>query len=1020
MPNWTKKQQEAIEKDGTNIIVSAGAGSGKTAVLTERVIYKLQKGIKINELLILTFTNAAAGEMKDRIRKSILNHPQLQDNLDYLESAYITTFDAYTLSLIKKYSYLLNIDADLKIVDEGIITLLKSDIMDNIFDEYYAANNPLFNKLIGDLTIKNDTTIKSNLLSIINKIMLKSDPLKYLDSYIDTYFNVNAIQKYIAEYYNNLHNEITKLETLIMQIDESIYPDYYHKMSETFENLIKASSYDEIIRSLPIRLPSRPKNSPDLEDFKKEFEAVYNNFKKSLHFLNQDEIEKSFNILKEYLQVIIPIFQEFIKRLNNYKKVNDVYEFNDISSLAIKLLKENDYIREELKHTFKEILVDEYQDTNDVQEEFISLIQNNNVYMVGDIKQSIYGFRNANPQIFKDKYDKYSNLDGGIKIDLLENFRSRKEVIKAINEIFSSLMTNEVGGAAYKIDHQMNFGNQDYEENKTKQNYDLEILNYPNLINGFSKEETEFFIIAKDIIKKIKNHYQVFDKDSKKLRLATWKDFCIIMDRGKLFPLCKKIFEYLSIPLTIYEDKDLTNEIDTILINNIIGLILKIKDNLINTEFKYYFMSIARSFIFEYSDNTILKIIKDNSYENTDIYKIANAIAKDLDILSNYELLTRIVDDFNIYEAIIKIGNVEDIIIRLDNLFDIAKNLDLMGYTVQNFKEYMQRMLEDNNKLKYVSVLPNQDSVKIMNIHKSKGLEFPVCYFCGYYKEFNTEEVKNRYAFTDKYGIITPYFDEGLASSVLKDLFKNDYLQNNISEQVRLFYVSLTRAREKMIIVTNLDDDYELSYKSFLGFLKGIKKNLTKYIVNINLDTIGLTKDYLYDSSSNKIEKDEENAKIIFKELNIFNEQVETKKASKEVNQLISQQERLILQKGTLIHSIFEETNFLHVSTDNPFYKQINSLKEKLNITNDTLIYKEKEFYYEKDDVTYQGIIDLVLIDDNVIKIVDYKLKNIADEKYIEQLKVYYDYLKTIFTKKIETYLYSIMNDELREITMID
>lgn len=1020
MPKWTKEQREAIEKDGTNIIVSAGAGSGKTAVLTERVIYKLQKGIKINELLILTFTNAAAGEMKDRIRKNIVKHPELQDNLDYLESAYITTFDSYTLSLVKKYSYLLNISNDLKIVDSGIISLLKSDILDEIFEEYYKSNNEYFQKMINDLTIKNDTNLKKELLKIIDKITLKSNPLEYLDNYLNEFLSDAAINKYLQEYEEYLHTKINNIENLIMQIDTSIYPDYASKMSDAFAPLIASSSYDDIVKNIPTRLPSKPKNSEDLEDFKNEFNTEYKDFKESIRFLNSNEIKNSFNILKEYFEVLIPIFKEFFKRLNNYKFKNDVYEFSDISSLAIKLLKENDYIKEELKNSFKEILVDEYQDTNDIQEEFINLIQNNNVYMVGDIKQSIYGFRNANPSIFKNKYDRYSKLSGGIKIDLLANFRSRCEVINNINEIFSSLMTDDLGGANYKIDHQMNFGNLTYEENKTNDNYNLEILNY-NVIDNFTKEEIEYFIIAKDILKKIKNNYQVLDKDSQKLRCATYKDFCIILDRGKTFPIAKKIFEYLGIPLTIYEDKDLTNEIDAILINNLLGFILKIKDNIIDTEFKYYFMSIARSFIFAYDDNTIFNIIANNSYVDTDIYKIAKELANNLDSLSNYDLINKIINDFNIYEAIIKIGNVEDIIIRLDNLLDIAKNLDMMGYTYQDFKEYLNRIItDDNNKIKYVNVMSNQDSVKIMNIHKSKGLEFPICYFCGYHKEFNREDVKKKYVYDNKYGIILPYFDEGLTNSILKDLFKNKHLNNDISEKIRLFYVALTRAREKIIIVTSLaeNEKYIGSYKSFLDFLISIKKHLNKYITNVNLDTLGLTQDYLYGSASNSIEQHLKENKIVFANLNIANREITNKKASKEVNKLLTTDELNTLEYGTYIHKYMEQTDFFKVENDNPCKDAIEYLINKLNITKDTKIYKEHEFISKKDDIEYNGIIDLILENNNNVIVVDYKLKNIDDEKYLEQLKIYYDYLKTIFDKEIKVYLFSILNKELREITI--
>ena len=209
-------------------------------------------------------------------------------------------------------------------------------------------------------------------------------------------------------------------------------------------------------------------------------------------------------------------------------------------------------------------MIDEYQDTNDIQENFISMIENNNVYMVGDIKQSIYRFRNANPYIFKNKYDSYADNDGGLKIDLVKNFRSREEVLDNINEIFNYIMDNDIGGAEYHESHEMVFGNNSYiEEGKTEQEYNMEILEYHyDKDSKYTKEEIEIFTIADDIINKISNKFKVFDKDEKLLRDITYNDFVILMDRTTDFDLYKKIFEYKGIPLTLYKDDKLNNSYD--------------------------------------------------------------------------------------------------------------------------------------------------------------------------------------------------------------------------------------------------------------------------------------------------------------------------------------------------------------------------------------------------------------------------------------------------------------------------
>jgi len=242
MPKWTEEQMEAIYKSGSNIIVSAGAGSGKTAVLTERVIEKLKSGIKINELLILTFTNAAAGEMKDRIRRKISEHKELLENLDYLDSAYITTFDSYTLSLVKKYNYLLNVSSDLNIIDDGVINILKEEYLDKIFDEMYLKQDSKFLKLINDFCIKNDTNLKKSILKINNSLEIKINKEEYLDNYIDNHLNEFKINEYIKEFNKLIKEELLSIESNLIYLSESDYYDYYYEMNKSLEYLLKSNS----------------------------------------------------------------------------------------------------------------------------------------------------------------------------------------------------------------------------------------------------------------------------------------------------------------------------------------------------------------------------------------------------------------------------------------------------------------------------------------------------------------------------------------------------------------------------------------------------------------------------------------------------------------------------------------------------------------------------------------------------------------------------------------------------------
>ena len=393
------------------------------------------------------------------------------------------------------------------------------------------------------------------------------------DNYLEHFFDEDKINNDIHLFTNLLKSKINNIRSNLEKIEMFVDSNYSNSLYEVLTNLLNASSYDEIITCFPVKLPNLPKGSE--EDAKNIKEQISNDLKdinSFLTFTSERDIKNSIFLTKDYMKTIIDIINSLDDKLNYWKNKNNLYEFTDISKMAIRIVEENESVRNELKYFFKEIMVDEYQDTSDLQEDFISLIENNNVYMVGDIKQSIYRFRNANPYIFKNKYDNYSKLDGGYKIDLVKNFRSRTEVLDNINLIFNLIMDDDIGGANYKATHQMVFGNTSYiEKGTTNQNNNFEILNYNYSKDlEFTKEEIEIFTIANDIKKKVESKYQVFDKDEGILRDITYNDFVILMDRTSKFDLYKKIFGYLKIPLTKYTDTSITNEMDTLIIKNII------------------------------------------------------------------------------------------------------------------------------------------------------------------------------------------------------------------------------------------------------------------------------------------------------------------------------------------------------------------------------------------------------------------------------------------------------------------
>lgn len=1018
----TPEQQLAVDLEGTNIIVSAGAGSGKTAVLSERVIRKLKDGIDIRNILMLTFTNEAAGEMANRIRKKI-KKAGLTSQLEFLDQAYITTFDAFALSLVKKYHYVLNIDKSIDIIDSSIIDLKRNEFLEEIFLSLYEAKDEKFLKLIGDFTTRDDEVIKKAILSINKSLDLKYDKEDYIDNYINNFYNNKYIEQLFAEYFNYLKKISLELEDSVLILENFMDSSSYENIYNSLSKLFRPNCYNDLYKNNNIILPRFTKVDSSGISVKENIQELFKELNE-LVIYSEDELKNNYFCTRDYVEVILKIIKMLDEKISLYKKEHNSYEFTDIAKMAISIVKDNEDIRLELKDKFNEIMIDEYQDTNDLQETFIKLLENDNVYMVGDIKQSIYRFRNANPLIFKDKYDRYSINNGGKKIDLLKNFRSREEVLYNINEIFAPLMTQDIGGINYKESHAMVYGNKAYiEKGANDYNNYLDILTYNNEDKKYTNDEIEAFIIAKDIKKKIEEKYLVFDFDKECNRDVTYNDFCIILDRGSKMSLFKKVFEYLDIPMEVYKDNNLIEENDIFIIKNIIGLILSIKDGIYNKKLKYYFTSVARSYIGNLCDNEIFKCFEENKIFKTDIYNKCYEISKDIDIMTPNILLKRIIKDFDFYDKFILVGNVDAAIKRINYLLELSKNVENLGFSIIDFSNYLNEMIDSDQEIKYKEAKSNSISVKIMNIHKSKGLEFPICYFAGFPKTFNISDLKNKFMFDNKYGILTPFYKEGIGETFVKTLVKNNYYLNEVAEKIRLFYVALTRAKEKMIMVMpNIDDKKyvkdEISFmdgikfRSFYDFIKSISGNLAKYMISVDLNNVGVTKDYEFSKSLSKNMVNNEEANMLFIENEIPFIEIEKKHASKTIKEILSVSDEKTLEFGTKIHELLELTDFKNANTDN---KYVNHLLNTFDF-NSAKIYQELEFSYELDDVLYHGIIDLMLEYEDKIFIIDYKLKNIDDENYIKQLNVYYNYVKCISNKDVHMYLYSILDNVTKEI----
>ena len=348
---WTAEQQEAIDREGTNIIVSAGAGSGKTAVLTARVQRKLKAGVHVNELLVLTFTNAAAAEMKDRIRDTINSTPGLEEEANLIDGAYITTFDSFSLSMVKKYHDRLNVTNKIKISDEVVIDIKKHELLDEIFDEYYEKPSEEFKKLISDFCLKDDKELKEYILNTYKKIELKYDKEKYLRDYFEIE-NDSKIDSYIIEFVNILKKKQSDMRELMISLNDYFDGDFIGKVEDSLGGILNASSYEDFVRGCSYKSVTIPKNS-DIEgkSIKGTLFDIAKEIKELCIYEDTSAMRDEILSTKSSIKVIVDILRELDKRLEEYKMENEIFNFTDISRMAIKVVDENDDIREELKNS---------------------------------------------------------------------------------------------------------------------------------------------------------------------------------------------------------------------------------------------------------------------------------------------------------------------------------------------------------------------------------------------------------------------------------------------------------------------------------------------------------------------------------------------------------------------------------------------------------------------------------------------------------------------------------------------
>ena len=894
---WTKEQKQAIEEKGSNILVAAAAGSGKTAVLVERIIKKVLKdGIDIDKLLVVTFTNAAAAEMRERVLDAIYkklddnpNSEKLLRQITLLNKASICTIDSFCLDVVRNNFYELeNLSPNFRIADTTEIELLKQEVIEDLFERKYEEENEDFTKLIHTYTsYKDDTPLKDLILKIYNYIQSNPFPEKWLREKIEM-FN---IEKYLEQDFSktiwgnilleeikeDLTDGITSLESARKLLYDNKDLEGYLKIIEhdiDMLNNLKANlnNWDnayEINKVLEfIKWSGKRIDSKEKEEAKNIRDSVKDNLKVLDNILVCDsktanrDIFDMYNILLKLENIILEFGEEFSKR----KRDKNIVDFQDVEHFALKILiKEQEgkikdtLVAKKYQEKYEEIAIDEYQDSNLVQEYILnSVSRKNNIFMVGDVKQSIYKFRQAMPELFISKYKTYKNKEDkkeedNLKIQLFKNFRSRENILYFTNLIFQDIMSDSLGDINYNEDEYLNLG-ADYKESKENLNTEIDIIDLledeeENLKESYKENEEnlederiedvelEARFVANKIKELIDNKFQVWDRKKEKYRDISYKDIVILLrSTSNIASVYEQ--ELLNLDLPVFSDSS-QEYLESIEIETIMNL-LKIIDNPMQD---IPLVSVMRSYIGKFTDNDLVKIRLSDKFDNFYIcmekalvdvdselkekiksfFDKLDMWRKEQEYLSLDELIWKIYWDTGYYNYC---GLMPNGVLRQANLkmlFQKAKEYESSNFKgLYNFINFIDKIKTSSGDMGSAKLIgENDDGVRIMSIHKSKGLEFPVVFLSSTGKQFNFNDLKEDVLLHQDMGIGAKYIDYDMQikyDTLSKRAIKDKILTETLSEEMRILYVALTRAKEKLFIT---------------GISKDIKKELEKIDANI-------------------------------------------------------------------------------------------------------------------------------------------------------------------------------------------
>ena len=902
---WTPAQKSAIDTRDCNVLVSAAAGSGKTAVLVERIISMItdpDKNIDIDRLVVVTFTKAAAAQMKDKIRKaldSMLDENPGDTNLlrqiTLLNNAQITTIDSFCLWIIRNHFPEVNLDPGFRIMDEGEKKLIENDVLEDVLEEFYAEADEEFFNLVDAFGMGRDD---SGLVSIIDKIYRFSRSNPWIDEWFDECMLVYDDETYdnpaIKELYDSIKNALLdyrdKYNRLVDICSEPAGPTAYTGALQSdllgINEMINSQDFGELgrmIRIFSFEALSRKKDAgadPDIKEYVKGQRKLFKDYIGRLNdkiFLKDDEgIFADMQGAGIQIRTLLKVAKVYAKRVSEVKREKGIIDFNDMEHLALSILvkKEDGKLvytetADKLANRFEEILIDEYQDSNQLQEVILNAVsktrlsgENNNIYMVGDVKQSIYKFRLACPELFIEKYDTYGETGDNVRIELQKNFRSRENVLECANDVFSHIMNKNFSGIGYDESVRLNAGfpypeysdsNYGDEANKST---DVILISSENEEEATTRE-LEADRLAKLIEGIVASGINVYDSDENIYRPAEYRDIVILtrsvtgwadtfadalMDRG-IPAYTDSSTGYFSV-----------REIQVIL------SMLTIVDNPVQeislaAAMMSYFggftaaeLGMVRKLGREYVDTNVhnnlyehLKAVavlgEAGKVQEPDVKQLSGKCALFLTKLTEYrdkssveslyDLCWEIIYDSGYYDYVGTMPAGAQRQANLNVLLERAAGYGKSSYSgLFNFLRYIERLKKfDEDFAEGAASLDNENLVRIMSIHKSKGLEFPIVILAGAHKSINFMDATAPVLVDQNLGIAVDCVDlerRTKTPTIIKGAMARRIVRESIAEEERLLYVAMTRAREKLII-TGVVKDADKTLEKYRGSAKQLE-----------------------------------------------------------------------------------------------------------------------------------------------------------------------------------------------------